>query len=77
MMSIWDRFFLHTFIDSFVPSFTEGTKLSMVQDLRKQIADLEPKAQADADLITAQGYLHFIDVAALVEIGRNTLFQFL
>lgn len=72
------------FIDKYFPSFTEETKLSMVQDLRKQnkeyqkqIADLEPKAQAYADLMTAQGYLQFIDVAALVEIGRNTLFQFL
>lgn len=72
------------FIDKYFPSFTEETKLSMVQDLRKQnkeyqkqIADLEPKAQAYSDLMTAQGYLQFIDVAALVEIGRNTLFQFL
>lgn len=72
------------FIDKYFPSFTEETKLSMVQDLKrqnekykKQIADLEPKAQAYADLMTAQGYLQFIDVAALVEIGRNTLFQFL
>lgn len=72
------------FVDKYFPSFTEETKLSMVQDLRKQnaeykkqIADLEPKAQAYTDLMTAQGYLQFIDVAALVEIGRNTLFQFL
>lgn len=72
------------FVDKYFPSFTEETKLSMVQDLRKQneeykkqIADLESKAQAYADLMTAQGYLQFIDVAALVEIGRNTLFQFL
>lgn len=72
------------FIDKYFPSFTEETKLSMVQDLRKQneeykkqIAELEPQAQAYSDLMTAQGYLQFIDVAALVEIGRNTLFQFL
>ena len=72
------------FIDKYFPSFTEETKLSMVQDLRRQneeykrhIAELEPKAQAYTDLMTAQGYLQFIDVAALVEIGRNTLFQFL
>lgn len=72
------------FVDKYFPSFTEETKLSMVQDLRrkneeykKQIADLEPKAQAYLDLMTAQGYLQFIDVAAMVEIGRNTLFQFL
>lgn len=72
------------FVDKYFPSFNEATKLSMVQDLRKQneeykkqIADLEPKAQAYTDLMTAQGYLQFIDVAAMVEIGRNTLFQFL
>lgn len=72
------------FIDKYFPSFTEETKLSMVQDLRKQneeykrqISELEPQAQAYSDLMTAQGYLQFIDVAALVEIGRNTLLQFL
>lgn len=72
------------FIDIYFPSFTEETKLSMVQDLRKQnedckkrISDLEPKAQAYVDLMTAKGYLQFIDVSAMVEIGRNTLFQFL
>lgn len=72
------------FVDKYFPSFTEETKLSMVQDLRKQnqhylerIAELEPKAQAYIDLMTAQGYLQFIDVAAMVEIGRNKLFDFL
>lgn len=72
------------FVDKYFPSFTEETKLSMVQDLRKQneeykrqIAELEPQAKAYSELMTAQGYLQFIDVAALVEIGRNTLFQFL
>ena len=79
------------FVDKYFPSFTEETKLSMIQDLRKQneeykrqnekyknqISELEPQAQAYSDLMTAQGYLQFIDVAALVEIGRNTLFQFL
>lgn len=72
------------FVDKYFPSFTEETKLSMVQDLRKQneeykrqIAELEPQAQAYSDLMTAQGYLQFIDVVALVEIGRNTLFKFL
>lgn len=72
------------FVDKYFPSFTEETKLSMVQDLRKQnkeyknkIAELEPQAQAYMDLMTAQGYLQFIDVAAMVEIGRNTLFAFL
>lgn len=72
------------FVDKYFPSFTEETKLSMVQDLRKQnkeykqkIADLEPKAQAYTDLMTAKGYLQFLDVAALVDTGRNTLLQFL
>lgn len=72
------------FIDKYFPSFTEETKLSMVQDLRKQneeykrqIAELEPQAQAYSDLMVAQGYLQFLDIAALVDIGRNTLLQFL
>lgn len=72
------------FVDKYFPSFTEETKLSMIQDLRKQnaeykqrITELEPQAQAYSDLMKADGYLQFIDVAALVEIGRNTLFQFL
>lgn len=72
------------FVNKYFPSFTEDTKLTMVQDLRKQnqaykeqIALLEPQAQAYLDLMTAQGYLQFIDVAAMVEIGRNTLFDFL
>lgn len=72
------------FVDKYFPSFTEATKLSMVQDLQKQnlyykerIAELEPKAQAYIDLMTAQGYLQFIDVAAMVEIGRNKLLEFL
>lgn len=72
------------FVDKYFPSFTEDTKLSMVQDLRKQnqeykntIEQLEPQAQAYMDLMTAQGYLQFIDVAAIVEIGRNMLFEFL
>lgn len=72
------------FIDKYFPSFTEETKLSMVQDLRKQneeykkqVAELEPQAQAYSDLMVAQGYLQFLDIAALVDIGRNTLLQFL
>lgn len=72
------------FIDKYFPSFTEDTKLSMVKDLldqnqkyKNQIDKLEPQAQAYMDLMTAQGYLQFIDVAAMVEIGRNKLFDFL
>ncbi len=56
----------------------------MVQGLRKQneeyqrqIANLEPKAQASTNFMTTQSYLQFINVAALAEMGRNTLFQFL
>lgn len=45
--------------------------------LETRIQDLEPKAQAYIDMMTAQGYLQFIDVAGMVEIGRNTLMQFL
>lgn len=72
------------FIDKYFPSFAEGTKLSMVKDLLDQnqkykdkIDQLEPQAKAYMDLMTAQGYLQFIDVAAMVEIGRNKLFEFL
>lgn len=72
------------FIDRYFPSFTEDTKLSMVKDLlnqnqlyKEQIEQLEPQAKAYVDLMTAQGYLQFIDVAAMVEIGRNKLFEFL
>lgn len=72
------------FIDKYFPSFNEDTKLSMVRDLldqnqkyKNQIEQLEPQAKAYVDLMTAQGYLQFIDVAAMVEIGRNKLFEFL
>lgn len=72
------------FIDKYFPSFNEDTKLSMVKDLldqnqkyKDQIEQLEPQAKAYVDLMTAQGYLQFIDVAAMVEIGRNKLFEFL
>lgn len=79
------------FIENYFPSFSENTKLDMVKDLRNQnqkykqqittlttrIQDLEPKAQAYIDMMTAQGYVQFIDVAGMVEIGRNTLMQFL
>jgi len=72
------------FIEKYFPSFTEETKLSMVQDLReqnelykKQIADLEPKAKAYMDLMEADGYLQFLDISAMVKIGRNTLLAFL
>lgn len=72
------------FINTYFPSFAEDTKLSMVNDLLNQnqayktrIEQLEPQAQAYMDLMTAQGYLQFIDVAAMVEIGRNKLFEFL
>lgn len=72
------------FIDKYFPSFAECTKLSMVKDLleqnqkyKDQIEQLEPQAKAYVDLMTAQGYLQFIDVAAMVEFGRNKLFEFL
>lgn len=72
------------FIDKYFPTFNEDTKLSMVKDLldqnqryKDQIERLEPQAKVYVDLMTAQGYLQFIDVAAMVEIGRNKLFEFL
>ncbi len=72
------------FIEMYFPSFAEDTKLSMVQDLltqnkkyKEQIVSLEPKAQAYMDLMEAEGYLQFLDVSAMVEIGRTKLFTFL
>lgn len=72
------------FINNYFPSFADDTKLGMVQDLLKsnaefkqKIAEQEPIIQAYKDLMTAKGYLQFIDVAAMVEIGRSKLFQFL
>lgn len=72
------------FIDKYFPSFTEDTKLSMVQDLRKQnhqfkqrIGELEAETQAMKDLMQAEGYLKMIDVCGVVDKGRNKLFEFL
>jgi prophage antirepressor-like protein len=72
------------FIDNYFPSFTDSTKLAMVQDLRKQneqyktqIEKLTPQAQAYQDLMTTQGYIKFIDLAQSIEIGRSTLLEFL
>lgn len=72
------------FVTNYFPSFAEETKLGMVQDLlkanaeyRQKIADQEPIVKAYKDLMTAQGYLQFIDVAAMVEIGRTKLMEFL
>lgn len=70
------------FIENYFKSFSEETKLAMVQDLhiqnrmfKEQIFELQPQAEAFQDLMTAQGYIKFIDVAQSVEIGRNTLFE--
>lgn len=52
-------------------------KDSIIAEKNKIISKLEPQAQAYVDLMTAQGYLQFIDVAAMVEVGRNKLFEFL
>lgn len=56
---------------------TIENKDKIISNLETRIQDLEPKAQAYIDMMTAQGYLQFIDVAGMVEIGRNTLMQFL
>jgi len=72
------------FVDNYFPSFTDSTKLAMVQDLKKQneeyknqISQLTPQAEAYQDLMTAQGYIKFIDLAQSIEIGRTKLFDFL
>jgi len=72
------------FVEKYFPSFNDETKLSMVQDLLKtnkkykaQIKSLQPKAEAYKDLMTAEGYVNFIDLASVVEIGRTKLLDFL
>lgn len=72
------------FVNNNFSSFSEDTKKSMVNDLiksneeyKKKIEELTPQAKAYQDLMTAQGYLQFIDVAAMVEIGRTKLLEFL
>lgn len=72
------------FVKFYFPSISDETKLALIQDLRKQnieykqrIDELELQAQAYIDLMTAQGYLQFIDVAAMVETGRTKLLAFL
>lgn len=52
-------------------------KDGIIAEKNKIISKLEPQAKAYVDLMTAQGYLQFIDVASMVEIGRNKLFEFL
>lgn len=72
------------FIEKYFPSFKEDTKLAMVKDLhtenqkyKDQIASLEPQAEAYNDLMTADGYIKFIDLAQGIEVGRTKLFDFL
>ena len=72
------------FIQKYFPSFTEDTKLSMFKDLheqnqefKSQIKMLTPQAEAYQDLMTAEGYIKFIDLAQMIEIGRSKLFEFL
>ena len=72
------------FVTKYFPSFGEDTKLQMVQDLletnkkyKNQIDKLKPQATAYKDLMTAEGYVNFIDLASVVEIGRTKLLDFL
>jgi len=72
------------FVDNNFSSFSEETKKSMVDDLiqsvedyKKQISEQEPIVKAYKDLMTAQGYLNFIEVCAMVDTGRTKLFEFL
>lgn len=72
------------FVSKYFPSFSDDVKLSMVQDLLKttkeyknKINKLEPQATAYKDLMTADGYVNFIDLASFVEIGRTKLLDFL
>ena len=72
------------FVTKYFPSFGENTKLQMVQDLletnkkyKNQIDKLKPQATAYKDLMTAEGYVNFIDLASVVEIGCTKLLDFL
>lgn len=72
------------FVNNNFSSFSEETKKYMVNDLikaneeyKQKLAEQEPIVQAYKDLMTAKGYLQFIDVAAMVETGRTKLFEFL
>ena len=60
-----------------IADITIQEKDNIIAEKNRVISELEPQAQAYIDLMTAQGYLQFIDVAAMVEIGRNKLFEFL
>jgi len=71
-------------VEKYFSSFSDDTKLLMIKDLqdknkeyKEQIAMLEPQAQAYIDLMKAEGYLQFIDVANIVETGRTKLMDFL
>jgi len=71
-------------VEKYFSSFSDDTKLLMIKDLqdknkeyKEQIAMLEPQAQAYIDLMKADGYLQFIDVANIVETGRTKLMDFL
>jgi len=48
-----------------------------IQEKNTIISELKPKAQAYSDLMDSDGYLQFIDVAGMVEIGRTKLMDFL
>jgi anti-repressor protein len=41
------------------------------------ISELQPKAQAYSDLMDSEGWLQFLDVSGMVEIGRTKLMDFL
>ena len=51
--------------------------LRLAADLKEKNEKLLPKAEAYDKLMASEGCLKFIEVAAVVDIGRNTLLEFL
>ena len=51
--------------------------LRLAADLKEKNEKLLPKAEAYDELMASEGCLKFIEVAAVVDIGRNTLLEFL
>lgn len=65
------------FIENYFPSFTESTKLEMLQDLLKQNKELKPKADAYDDFLNANGFVSLNKAAKGILKGRNKMMGFL
>ena len=65
------------FIENYFPSFTESTKLEMLNDLLKKNKELKPKADAYDDFLNANGYLSLNEVAKVLGEGQYKMMSFL